>query len=206
MCFPPAIIAAVSVATSVASAAVGMAGAQQQYQQDKQRYLQNYSDALADARSSYGRLQSQEMENDQQYVEKDQLALIEGAQRQAQVAASAATANVAGPTVQEIVNGIGGAINMKRSTLNLQWRANVQQSEGEKQAATAQEADRIGMVAPPVAPNPLGFALQAIGSGLKFAGSSSGQGFFGGGIGGTGGGAGPDFEGLDEGMSALGGM
>ena len=189
MCFPGA-----TLALGVAQSVVGFAGQEQQYAEEEARYNQNYQDALADNRLTESRLQAKEMEQNQEYAQKSSMALVEGAQKQATVAAAAATGGVAGNSVQEITNSIGEAINGKIADLNLQWQANVNQTESEKQSAVSQENSRIGEVANPYTPNPAGSLLSAAGAGLKFASTPAGQSLFGSSTGSNDQGAGVDTD------------
>ena len=182
MCFPiaAAIGPIIGMASSAASAAVGFANQQQQYSEESKQYAQNVTNAEQDARTSYERLNAQEMENNQQYAEKSQLNVIDAAQKQSSVVASAATSGVSGNVVTGLVNEIGTSIGMKGAELSRQWQATADQAEGEKTTATEQETSRIDAIAPPVAPNPAGAIIGGIGGGLKFAGSLfKDSGFFG---------------------------
>lgn len=180
MCFPlvAAIGPLVGLASSIGSAAMGMANSQEQYSQETKQYAQNVSNAEMDARTDYVRENSSEMENNAQYAEKAQLGLIEGAEKQSSVAASAATGGVSGNVVTSIINGIGTAVGMKGAELNKQWAANGEQAEAEKAQSTNQENMRIGEMAQPIEPNPGGAIIGALGGGLKFAGELSGKNSF----------------------------
>lgn len=178
-----------------------MMGQEQQYEAEQARFNQNYQDALSDNRITEDRLQAQGIQENQSYSGKDQMALIEGAQKQAQVTAAAATGGVAGPSVQEIVNEVGTQVNFKRATLNDQWLANVDQTASEKQSAVAQETSRIAEVAQPTPPDGLSTLVGIAGAGVKFAGSSQGQGFFG-----TGGGTNSTAGGDTSGINTFSGM
>jgi cytoskeletal protein RodZ len=174
MCFPGA-----AAVIGVAQAVVGFAGQEQQYQEEEARYNQNYQNALQDNRTAEARLQAKTMEQNQEYSQKAQMVQVEGAQKQATVAAAAATSGVSGNSVQEITNSVGEQINQKQADLQLQWQANVNQTASEKASAVDQENSRIGEVANPYSPSPAGALLSAAGAGLKFAGSSGGQSLFG---------------------------
>jgi hypothetical protein len=184
---------------------VGFAAQEQQYNEQQAQYNQNYVNALSDNRLTEDTLQARGMENNQQYAQKDQLTLIQGAQKQATVKAAAATGGVSGNVVQSIVNGIGTQVNQARATLLTQWQANATQNYDEKQSAVSQEISRIGEVAAPFSPSPVGAVLGAVGGGLKFAGTSTGQSFFGSIGGGGGGGAGVDMNDAAMGESITGG-
>lgn len=177
MCFPlaAAIGPLVGAMSSIGSAALGFSNSQEQYSQETKQYAQNVSNAEGDARTDYVRENASEMENNAQYAEKSQLTNIEGAEKQSSVQAAAATGGVSGNVVTSIINGIGTSIGMKGAELNDQWAANAEQSESEKSQSTSQENMRIGEMAPPIAPNPGGAIIGAIGGGLKFAGSMSGN-------------------------------
>lgn len=164
-------------------------GQQQTFQAQEQRYNQNYTDALADNRVTEERLNEREMEENASYVQKDQMSLIEGAEKQAQVRSAAATGGVAGNSVQSTVNEIGTQINFKRGTLQQQWQASLGQTESEKLTAVDQEEARIGEVAPPTSPSPVGSVLSVAGAGLSYGSTDAGKSFFGGLSGGGGSGA-----------------
>lgn len=180
MCFPlaAAIGPLIGAMSSIGSGVMGMASSQEQHEQESKQYAQNVANAEGDARTDYVRENSAEMENNAQYAEKAQLGLIEGAEKQASVEASAATGGVSGNVVTSIINGIGTAVGMRGAELNKQWSANAEQQESEKVQTTNQENMRIGEMAPPIAPNPGGAIIGMLGGGLKFAGELSGKNSF----------------------------
>lgn len=198
MCFP-----GLSAVTGIMGSVVGMMQQQQQYEAEQARFNQNYQNALADNRITEDRLQAQETQENAEYAGKDQMALIEGAQKQAQVTAAAATGGVAGNSVQAITNEIGTAINFKRATLNDQWNANVDQTESEKKSGVAQETSRIAEVAEPTPPDGLSTLVGIAGAGLKFGGSSAGQSFFGSSTGGSSTVASTDVAGESSGIGTM---
>lgn len=173
MCFPGA-----PLALGVAQGVVSFMGQQQNYEAEKARYEANYKQALEDNRLTEERLNAREMQENASYVQKDQLALIEGAEKQAQIRVAAAAGGVAGNGVQSIINEVGTQIGMKRAALSTQWLNSLDQTEAEKATGVAQEKARIGEVAPPVSPSPLGTILGVAGEGLKYASTSSGKSFF----------------------------
>lgn len=177
MCFPlaAAIGPLVGAMSSIGSGVMGLASSQQQYGEQSKQYAQNVANAEADARVDYTREGANEMENNEQYAEKQQLNLIEGAQKQSSAEAAAATSGVAGNVVPSIINGIGTAVSMKGATLTKQWQANAEQTAAEKLTTTSQENMRIGSEAPPIEPSPVGAVIGAVGAGLKFAGGLSGN-------------------------------
>ena len=175
MCFP---LVAAQLGGTALGALATMGAQQQTFDAEAQRYTQNYNDALADNRVTEDRLQEREMEENASYVQKDQLALNEGAQKQAQVRAAAGAGGVTGTGVQDVVNAIGTQINAKRATLNQQWTSSIGQTQSEKLTGVNQEEARMGEVAPPTSPNFAGTLLGAAGQGLSTAGTPSGQAFF----------------------------
>lgn len=198
MCFP-----GMSAITGIMGAVVGMAQQQEQYQAEMARFNANYQNALSDNRITEDRLQAQDIQENQSYSGKDQMALIEGAQKQAQVTAAAATGGVAGNSVQAITNEIGTAINFKRATLNDQWNAEVDQTESEKKSGVAQETSRIAEVAQPTPPDGLSTLVGIAGAGVKFAGSSGGSSFFGSSTGGSSTVASTDVAGESSGIGTM---
>lgn len=200
MCFPGA-----SLLTGVMSTVVGMEQQQQQYAAQLTQFNQNYQDALSDNRITEDRLQAQEVQENQEYAGKDQIALIQGAEKQAQVTAAAATGGVAGNSVQAITNEIGTQVNFQRATLNQQWNANVDQTESEKESGVAQETSRIAQVAQPTPPDGLSALVSLAGAGLKAGASPAGQSFFGSVTGGSGTAAAPDVAGDTSGVASFSG-
>ena len=173
MCFPGAPLAL--------AAAQGMAsfmGQQSQYAMQETQYQQNLANALSDNRILEGRLNAQQMEEGKAYAQKDNLALIDEAKKEASVRAAAATGGVAGNTVTDLVNGVGSEVNLQRSTLNDNWMAEVTQTQSEKVSGVAQAASRIGEVAQPIAPNPAGTILGVAAAGINYGGTPGGKSFF----------------------------
>lgn len=182
MCFAGAAGPGFAAAQMVA----GFIQQQQTYAGQEQQFNQNTQNALSDNRITESRLQAQEMEENASYSQKDQLALNEGAEKEAQVRAAAATGGVAGNSVSEIVNGVGEQINLKQDALQTSWQSQVQQTESAKVSGVAQEQSRIGEVANPYSPSVVGTLLGVASEGVKAGDTPSGQSFFSGLSGGSG--------------------
>ena len=95
--------------------------------------------------------------------------MLEGATKQAEARVGAATSNVSGLSVNDVVNGIGEAINDKRATLQANWNNNAVQLQSQKDTAVAQEIGRIQQVPAPYSPNPMGMIASIAGSVFKGA-------------------------------------
>ena len=136
---------------------------EEQYEAKEQQYAQNIEDAEADNRADETSLTLREMQENQSYSEQDHQALIEKAQKQAQVMAAAGSSGVAGNSVGQLVAGIGVDINEKRATLETNWANTATQLQSQKDTAVAQEMARINQVAAPYSPNPMGALAGAAG-------------------------------------------
>lgn len=157
---------------------VGFIGQQQTYANQEQQFNQNTQNALSDNRITESRLQAQEMEENASYSQKDQLALNEGAEKEAQARTAAATWGVVGNSVAEVVNGVGEQINLKRDALQTNWQSQVEQTESAKVSGVAQEQSRVGEVANPYSPSVIGTLLGVASQGVTAGATPSGQSWF----------------------------
>jgi nicotinamide mononucleotide (NMN) deamidase PncC len=148
---------------------------QEKYAAQVAAYNQNYQNALAQGRAADLSLTQRQMQEGAAYSEKDHLALVEGAVKQAQVASAAASSGVAGPTVASLVDAVGQQIAAKRTTLETNWQNTAAQLQSSKTSQVMETGMRIGEVAPPTNPGATGAILDTSGAALKAAGSPSGQ-------------------------------
>lgn len=161
MCFAGA--ALIGPVMGVMGQMAGFASQQQQYAAKEQQYVQNFADALQDNRDNEEALTQREMQENQSYSDKDHQALIEGAEKEAQVRVAAATNNVAGITPQQIAMDVGQQIDAKRSALQTNWQDTATQLQSQKDTDVVQEMSRINQVAPPYSPSPMGAIAGSIG-------------------------------------------
>lgn len=173
MCFPGAPVVAM-MGIQAAQGIAGFEGQQQQYGAEETRFNQNYQNALAQNRIDETTLGERQMQEDAAYAQKDRMAAIEGATKSAQIAVSAAASGVAGPTVTSLVNSVGEQINTKRADLETNWQNTVQDIQSQKTSAVSQEVTRMGEVANPVSPSPVGSMLGVAGNVTQDLSSPSG--------------------------------
>ena len=174
MCFP-GVAAAGGFALSAASSMASFGASQEKYAAQVAAYNQNYQNALAQDRATDLSLTQRQMQEGAAYSEKDHLALVEGAVKQAQITSAAASSGVAGPTVASLVDAVGQQIDAKRTTLETNWQNTASQLQAQKTSQVMEEGMRIGEVAQPVNPGATEAVLGVSGSALKAAGSPSGQ-------------------------------
>lgn len=189
MCFAGPAAAGMQFAVSAMSSLAAFGAQQQQAVEQEDRFNENYQNALADNRTTETSLLDRQMEEQRAYAQKDQLALLEGAEKTSQVQASAAAGNVRGNDITEVVNGIGEAINQKRAALFDNWQSGSLNIEAEKATAVEQETTRIEEVAQPYSPGIGGTLLGIAGAGLKAGANPNVQSYFGFGQSGNNGGA-----------------
>jgi hypothetical protein len=178
MCFPGATALAsvgLSAATSIAAGNAQNQANTQSYEAAVEKYQLNEQDALAVNRADETSLTLRQMQENQSTAQQEQMAAVEGAQKQAQVRVSAAQGGVAGNDVTNIINGIGEQVNQKQTTLAINWQNTAQQLQSQKTADVAEEQMRINSQPIPTYQGTEATDLTTAGNLLKIAGSPSGQ-------------------------------
>ncbi|MCW2317139.1 hypothetical protein M2322_002693 [Rhodoblastus acidophilus] len=149
--------------------------AQSNYAAALGQYNQNYQNALAEGREADLASTTRQMQEAKAYSQKDHLAALEGAQKQAQVAAAAASNGEAGNVVTDLTASIANQIAEKRATLESNYKDTVSQIQMQKQNQVLEEQMRITGVSQPIDPG-IGSTLVNVGSdAVKAAGTTSGQ-------------------------------
>ena len=162
-------IAALGVITSVLSSVVSFMAAQEEYEQRAEQWRQNYTNALASGRDEQNQIQLRMAQEEEGYLQKNQLARIEGAEIAAEAEVSAGAAGVGGISLANILTGINRKIGMKIGADKQNYLNTVAQLGQEMKATNTNIENRINSVQRPTAPNPLGYMLQGIGGALKSA-------------------------------------
>lgn len=165
MCFEPATMAAISLAMQVASAGAQYAAGVEQANAQTERYNQNVVAAQAASRDQYNQTTLRQMQEEQAYVQKQQSTLMEGAERSAEVNASAASAGVGGLSVDALLGDVTRKMSRARATLDQNFGMVAQQLQMQKQGITAQEQSRINSMSPGTPPSgvELGFRVATAG-------------------------------------------
>lgn len=174
MCFP-GVAAVGSLVLGAASSMASYAGGQANYAAQEYAYNQNYQNSLALGREQDLSLTQRQMQESASFSEKDHMAVIEGAQKQAQVMSAAASNGEAGGVVTSLVNSIGQQIGEKRATLETNYKNTVSNLQSQKQGDVLEEGMRIQSVAPPEDPGIGNSLLNIGGDAVKAAGTTSGQ-------------------------------
>lgn len=168
MCIDPVTIGALSFAMSAASSVAGFAEKQNAADAQTARYNQNYQNSLAAARDTQVQTTKRMMQEEDAYKQKDHLHLLEGAKKEAELAVSAAGANVAGLSVDNLVADASRTTNLNRTVLRKNWADTASQLQTQSEAAsTTQTQSRINSVNPGSDPSPLGLGLELAGAGMK---------------------------------------
>jgi hypothetical protein len=155
--------AVIAVATSV----ISFAAAQADYNARAEQWRQNYTNSLAAGRDEQQQLSLRMMQEQDAHAQKQHLTTIEGAQVSAEAEVSAAASGVSGLSLDNILLGIGRDVAMKQEADKTNYQNTVAQLTKENEATNTRIENRINSVQRPVAPNPLGYALQGIGGALK---------------------------------------
>lgn len=159
-------VAALSAVVGIAQAAVSFAAAQADYEAKAEQWKQNYSNALASGRDEQKQLQLRMIQEDQAHHQKQRANIVEGAEVAAEAEVSAGNAGLSGISLDNILLGIRRKIWDKQTADETNYQNTAQQLEVENKATFQSMMGRINSVQRPVAPNPLGYALQGIGGAL----------------------------------------
>lgn len=155
------------LAMSAASAVVGFAAKQQQYERDVKQYNQNYQNALAANRDDQKQIALRQMQEQQAYQQKDHLAVLEQAEKSAEVNVNAAGAGVAGLSVDNLIGDVSRKTALNRETLETNWRNTASQLQAENNASTNKAQSRIQSMPVPIAPSPMSMFVDIGSAGVK---------------------------------------
>jgi hypothetical protein len=159
----------VQAAVAVLSTVVSFAAAQADYNARAAQWKQNVVNSLAAGREEQTQLQIRMIQEQEGLVQKQQQSRIEGAEIAAEAEVSAGAAGVGGISLQNILTGINRKVDMKLEADRTNYQNTAAQLTQELKATNTTIMNRINSVERPVAPNPLGYALQGIGGALKAA-------------------------------------
>ncbi|UIY29183.1 hypothetical protein LZK73_21865 [Neorhizobium galegae] len=148
--------AVVAVATSV----VSFMAAQDDYENRAAQWKQNYVNALASGREEQQQLQVRMTQEQAGHAQQQQMTEIEGAEIASEAEVSAASAGLSGISLNNILTGINRKIGQKQAAEETNHLNTVAQIGQQLKATNTNIENRINSVAKPVAPNPLGYALQ----------------------------------------------
>lgn len=157
----------VQAIVAVASSVISFAAAQADYNARAEQWRQNYTNSLAAGREEQQQISLRMMQEQDAHAQKQHLTTIEGAQVAAEAEVSAAASGVSGLSLDNILLGIGRDVAMKQEADKTNYQNTVAQLTQENKATNTRIENRINSVQRPVAPNPLGYALQGIGGALK---------------------------------------
>lgn len=120
-------------------------------------------------------LTEREMQEQGATSQSEHMALVEGAEKSAQVVASSAAGGVAGNDVATLVNGVGQQVREKTETLNQNWQNTASQLQSQKNAETQETQMEISEVAQPQDPSFASTAIGIAGDAIGASASKSGQ-------------------------------
>jgi GTP-dependent phosphoenolpyruvate carboxykinase len=169
MCFPGAVGAVVGIAQSV----VSFGAAQSDYNARAAQWTQNYKNALASGRDEQRQITLRMTQEEEAFKQKSHQNSIEGAQVAAEAEVSAASAGIAGISLDNILVGIGRKTAEKQTADATNYRNTVQQLTTKMAATNTTIENRINSVQRPTAPNPLGYALTGLGGAFKSISSAT---------------------------------
>lgn len=162
MCLDP-----VSLILGAAQAVVSFGAAQQDYDNKAAQWKQNYTNSLAAGRDEQKQLSLRMLQEGEANDQKVRQNAIEKAEISSQAEASAAGAGVSGVSLKNIIHGIGKKINDKVSADETNYSNTITQLGAQMKATNTTITNRINSMQRPTAPNPLGYALQAVGGAIK---------------------------------------
>lgn len=171
MCVDP--VTAMAVGSFLVSSASSMVGYQAQVQEaDRQteRYYQNHANALAAGRDEQKQGTLRQMQEQEATAQKDHVYLVQAAERESEVAVSAAGANVAGLSVDNLIGDVIRKTSFNRVTLQRNAEMTAEQLQVEKDASVNRAQSRINSMSPGVRPSPAGVMLEIAGAGVKLYG------------------------------------
>jgi hypothetical protein len=157
-------VAALSVVAGIAQAVVGFAAAQADYNAKAQAWQQNYVNALAAGRNDMTQVQQRQLQEQDAFVQQDQLQRIEQAEKESEVLANSGATGISS---ENLVAGVRRQGLVNRTTLFTNYNMKVRQLQVQAEAIPTEEMNRINSMERPVAPNPLTYVVQALGSGVR---------------------------------------
>lgn len=149
------------------SSVAGFAADQADYQAKAQQWRQNYTNALAAGVDDQKQLFVRETQESEQLVQKEGLQEVERAKAVAEAEVSAASGNITGLSVSNIMTGLNRQALVNTEAMKTNHQNIVLQLQKEKEGTNTEILNRINSVQRPVAPSPLGAIASGIGGVLK---------------------------------------
>lgn len=165
----PPVIAAVTLAMGVAQAVVGHQAAQADYEAKSAQWRQNYTNALAAGRDEGRQLTLRQLQEQDAFVQKRHLSMVEQAQKGAEIRVQQASAGVAGVSVDSLIAEVDRQAGLNQATLETNWRNTAQQLQTEKDASVNRTQSRINSVSRPTSPSGASLFVGILGAGVKAA-------------------------------------
>lgn len=159
-------VMAIGVAVSLAQAAVSFAAADEDYQNKAQQWRQNYTNSLAAGRDDQRQLGLRMIQEQEATSQKTTANRVEGAEVSSEAEVSIGGAGLSGISLGNIMVGINRKIAAKQAADRTNHENTIAQLKAQNDATVNQIESRINSVQRPVAPNPLGYALQGIGGAI----------------------------------------
>lgn len=163
MCDP---VSGTAFLLSAAKTAVEYGGKVAEYQQGKAAYKANAQNAKTAMVNEQRQTSLRQMQENAAYAQKDRLAQIDNAKRQASISVSAAGANVEGLTLDNVLADVSRQTEANRATLQTNYEMTAAQLQTEREATVTRAKSRIGQVNNPAFPSPVGAVLQVATAGF----------------------------------------
>lgn len=161
------------VGLSILQAGFGFAAAQQDYAAQSAAWKQNVINSLSAMENEQKQLTIRQIQEEKAKDQKLVVMNIEQAQKQAAAEVSAGEAGVGGISLDNVLADIGRRAAFNRQTEEQNYKMTAAQLTEEMKATTIRAENRINSVQRPSSPNPLGFILQAAGSGIRMLPSAA---------------------------------
>lgn len=171
MCDP---VTGTAVALGMGTAVVGAAQSVVSYNASVADYYgksaawsQNVVNAEAAGRDEQTSLLTQQLQEQDKFVQKEQLSGIEEAQKSSSAEVSAVGAGVSGVSVDNVLNDIAGKSELNRTYMDTNYRYVVADTSAKLNATNDELASRIASVQRPTAPDQTSELLGIAGAGIK---------------------------------------
>lgn len=165
----PPVMAAVTLAMGVAQAVAGHQAAQADYEAKSAQWRQNYTNALAAGRDEDRQLTLRQLQEQDAFVQKRHLSMVEQAQKKSEAAVASTASGVSGISVDNILADVDRQAGLNQSTLETNWKNTAQQLQTEKNASVNRTQSRISSVTRPTSPSGASLFVGILGAGVKAA-------------------------------------
>lgn len=170
MCFDPISGGGMAILSGVMSAGqsiMGFIGKNQEAQRQNQVEEQNRVNALAAQRDEQRQTTTRLMQEQDATAQRKHLALVEEAEKSAEVSVSAAGANVAGLSVDNLIADVTRRTSTNLTTLDRNYEMTAAQLQAEADASTTRAQSRINSVSRASSPSILAPLMGVVGAGVK---------------------------------------